>query len=119
MSNPKYARMERVNSIIRNVLAEEVEELKDPRLGLVTITGVETHPNLRDATVFFSTLDFDAAPLARAALESAAPRLRRILGSKVRLKYTPALHFQVDSGVVGGTRIDSLLRDLAKGSEEE
>jgi ribosome-binding factor A len=119
MTNPKYGRMERVNSIIKHVVADVVEDLKDPRLGLVTITGVQTHPNLRDATIYFSTLDLADTEATLAALQSAAPRLRKVLGSKVRLKYTPALHFEVDSGVVSGSRIDSLLRQLAAGGEEE
>lgn len=108
-------RMRRVDSIVRQVLAEEVELLKDPRLELVTITGVQTAPNLRRATVYFSTLDLDAAPEAQRALEAAGPRLRRALGSQVRMKYTPALEFEVDSGVTGGERIDQILRGLQEG----
>lgn len=109
-------RMRRVNSIVRQIVAEEVEVLKDPRLGFVTITGVETAPNLRRAKVYFSTLDLDTAPDAREALEAAAPRLRRALGSQVRMKYTPALEFEVDAGIAGGERIDEILRGL---QEEE
>ena len=106
-------RMRRVNSIVHEVLAEEVELLKDPRLGMVTITGVDTAPNLRRATVYFSTLDLDGAESAQDALVAAAPRLRRALGSQVRMKYTPALDFALDQGVVGGARIDAILRDIA------
>jgi ribosome-binding factor A len=112
MSKPSFNRMRRVNSIVQQVLAEEVERLKDPRLEMVSITGVETAPNLRAATVFFSSLDLDRADDAKVALESAAPRLRRALGSEVRLKYTPALSFELDSGIAGGERIDSILREL-------
>ncbi|MGF1665796.1 MAG: 30S ribosome-binding factor RbfA [Acidimicrobiia bacterium] len=112
-------RMLRVNSIVHEVLAEEVELLKDPRLGMVTITGVDTAPNLRRATVYFSTLDLAAADAAQEALESAAPRLRRALGSQVRMKYTPALEFAVDTGVSGGERIDAILREIAQQHSEE
>lgn len=119
MSNPNFSRMERVNSIIKQVIAEEVEELKDPRLELVTITGVETHPNLRDATIFFSCIELEHADDAHAALEKAGPRLRHSLGSQVRMKYTPALHFELDSGVTSGSRIEILLRSLDRGGEEE
>ena len=111
--------MLRVNSIVHEVLADEVELLKDPRLGMVTITGVDTAPNLRRATVYFSTLDLAEADGAKEALESAAPRLRRALGSQVRLKYTPALEFAVDTGVSGGERIDALLREIAQQHSEE
>lgn len=112
MSKPSFNRMRRVNSIIQQVLADEVERLKDPRLELVSITGVETAPNLRRATVFFSSLDLEKADETREALESAGPRLRRALGREVRLKYTPALSFELDSGIAAGERIDSILRSL-------
>lgn len=119
MSNPHFSRMERVNSIIKHVLAEEVEQLKDPRLELVTITGVDTQPNLRNATVFFSTVDLEEAEPARVALESAGARLRRAMGDQVRLKYTPILHFELDQGIAGGSRIDQILRELSTQEEEE
>lgn len=119
MNSPKYSRMERVNSIVKEVIAQVVEELKDPRLGFVTITGVDTKPNLRNANVYFSLVDLTVADQAKAALESAAPRLRKVLGNEVRLKYTPALHFELDSGVVGGSRIDELLKSLPLSEEEE
>lgn len=112
-------RMRRVNSVVRQVLAEEVEILKDPRLTLVTITDVETAPNLRHAMVYYSTLEADAVEGAREALRSAAPRLRRALGRQVRLKYTPALEFELDEGVAGGERIDAILREIARNRGEE
>lgn len=118
MSNPKFSRMDRVNSIVKKVLAEEVENLKDPRLGMVTVTGVDMRPNLRDATVFFSTLDLESADEAKGALEAAGPRLRRVLGSQVRMKYTPQLHFELDSGIAAGSRIERLLRRIGGGEEE-
>jgi ribosome-binding factor A len=112
-------RMLRVNSIVHEVLADEVELLKDPRLGMVTITGVDTAPNLRRATVYFSMIELDNAEAAKEALESAAPRLRKVLGGQVRLKYTPALEFVVDPGVAGGEKIESILREIAQSHTEE
>lgn len=117
MSGGANQRMRRVNSLLRQVLAERVEEMKDPRLVLVTITAVETAPDLRHAVAFFSTLDPAGIEDARAALAAAAPRLRRLLGAEVRLKYVPALEFVPDRGVYAGERIDSILRRLA--DEEE
>lgn len=104
--------MRRVDSIVHEILANELEMLKDPRLELVTITGVETAPNLRKATVYFSCVDLDRSDDAAAALKSAGRRLRRELGSKIRMKYTPELEFRLDAGVAGGARIDALLRRL-------
>lgn len=119
MGDPSFSRMRRVNSIVRQVLAEQVELLKDPRLGIVSITGVETSPNLRHAVVYFSSLDPDEIEDTQAALEAAAPRLRKILGSQVRMKYTPALEFRPDHGITEGERIDAALRRMQEPSDEE
>lgn len=118
MGDPTFSRMRRVNSIIRQVLAEEVEVLKDPRLGIVSITGVETAPNLRSAVVYFSALDQSTLDETRAALEAATPRLRRELGRQVRMKYTPALEFRPDHGITAGERLDAALRRIHEPAED-
>ena len=109
-------RMLRVNSILRQVLAEEVERLNDARLEFVSITGVDTAPNLRRAVVYFDVLEPDQQEPALLALQRAARRLQAAIGRQVRMKYTPTLEFAVDPGIVGGERIDALLRELT--SEE-
>ena len=109
-------RMLRVNSILRQVLAEEVERLNDARLEFVSITGVDTAPNLRHAVVYFDVLEPDQQEPALLALQRAARRLQSAIGRQVRMKYTPTLEFAVDPGIVGGERIDALLRELT--SEE-
>jgi ribosome-binding factor A len=107
--------MLRVNSILRQVLAEEIERLSDARLEMVTVTGVDTAPDLRHARVYIDVLD-DPGP-ALEALRRATPRLQAHVGSQVTMKYTPRLEFAVDPGVVGGTRLEELLRRLRQ--EEE
>lgn len=119
MSKPVSPRMRKVNSIIHHVVAQAVENLKDPRLELVTITGVDTSPDLRRATIFISTLDAAAGPEAVSVLEHAAHRLRRSVGAEIRTKYTPELSFAIDPGVVGGEQIDNLLRQLREGGPSE
>ncbi|MFO7300462.1 MAG: 30S ribosome-binding factor RbfA [Actinomycetes bacterium] len=109
-------RMLRVNSILREVLAEEIERLSDERLEFVTVTGVDTSPDLRHAVVYIDTLRKEQRGEAVAVLNRAAPRLRAIMGSQVRMKYTPQLRFEMDPGVVSGTRIEEILRGL--GEEE-
>ena len=105
--------MRRVNAILKEAIAEEVADLKDPRLGFVTVTGVETAPNLRHATVFYSVIGSDEEQRETAdALDAAAPRISRNIGSQVRMKYTPSLHFEVDESIERGTRIADLLRHL-------
>jgi ribosome-binding factor A len=109
--------MLKVNSILREVLAEEVEKLNDSRLEMVSITGVDTAPNLRNATVYIDLLG-DGGEDALSALQASAKRLQSAIGKQVRIKYTPVLEFELDPGVVSGQRIDELLRSL-NGSEEE
>lgn len=105
--------MRRVNEQLREVIADEVSRLKDPGLGFVTITGVDTAPDLRAARVFYSVLG-DAAQLdaTAAALHRARPRIRGAVGDRVRLKYLPELHFEVDESIERGNRMDRLLRQL-------
>lgn len=117
------SRMRKVNSILREVLADEIELLTDPRVQMVSVTGVDTSPDLRRAVVYVSTLDLEEGPEAVAALNHAAPRLQAALARQVRIKYTPQLEFALDTGVVHGERIEQILRRLDQGpdsaSEEE
>ena len=108
-------RMLRVNSILRQVLAEEIKRLSDERLEMVTVTGVDTSPDLRHALVYIDVLG-DPGP-ALDALSRAARRLQAEIGSQVTMKYTPRLDFAVDPAVLSGERIETILRDLKK--EEE
>lgn len=111
-------RMLRVNSIIREVLAEEIERMSDSRLELVSVTAVDTMANLRQATVYIDVLGEDDQDDALRALRGAAKRLQSVLGSQVRMKYTPALEFEIDPGVTSGRRIEAILRDLNEDESE-
>lgn len=112
-------RMLRVNSILREVIAEEIERMNDSRLELVSVTGVDTAPNLRHAKVFIDVLTRDSSDEALAALRGAAHRLQAVIAGEVRMKYTPTLTFELDHGIAGGERIDEILRSLAMAGEEE
>ena len=114
MSRPPSPRMRRVNAILLETIAEEVAGLKDPRLGFVTITGVDTAPDLRNAIVYFSVLGTEEERLSTIkALDSAAPHVRSEVGRKVRLKYLPKLDFRLDVSIEHGTHMSNLLRELA------
>lgn len=106
----RYPRSARVNEIVREVIAEEVERLSDPRLELVTVTGVDVSGDLREATVYYSALG--SSDEAATGLRSAASHLRAVLGREVRMKYLPRLSFREDPGVVQGRRVDEIIRDL-------
>ncbi len=104
----RYPRTARLDEVMLEVLALELERLDDPRLDLVTLTGVDVTNDLSYATVWFTSHNGDAeAPLA---LDKAGPRLRGVLGRSVRVKQVPELTFKVDPAIAAGGRIDALLR---------
>jgi len=104
-------RMPRVDEAVREVLSAAItQDLKDPRVGFVTVTGVETSPDLRHATVYVSVLGDDAASEdSLEGLRSAHGFLQRRVASELRLKNTPTLTFAYDDSVDRGMRITELL----------
>jgi ribosome-binding factor A len=106
-------RIDRVSEEVREVLAEEMQRLKDPRVGFVTLTHVEVTPDLHHAIVYYTVMGEDRVhKRTRAGLRSAAPHLRSVLGHAVRLKFTPELEFREDVGQANTDRVASLLRSL-------
>lgn len=113
-------RMRKVNELLREVIADAVTSLKDPGLGFLTITGVDTSPDLRTAVVFYSVLGgAEDREATAAALDRATPRIQAIEGSQIRMKYTPRLTFRVDASIEEGEKIDRLLKDVSDESEAE
>ena len=86
--------------------------MSDSRLEMVSVTAVDTAPNLRHAMVYVDVLSTQGQEPALAALRGAARRLQSVIGAQVRMKYTPTLDFAIDPGITGGERIDQILRDL-------
>lgn len=106
-------RPDRVSEEFREVLAEEIPRLKDPRVGFVTVTGVRVTPDLRRATVYYTALgDEGQRKATRAGLRSATGHLRRVIGHEVRLKFLPALEFEEDDTGPRAQRVDELLRQI-------
>jgi ribosome-binding factor A len=105
------SRMRRVDEAVRAVLSEAITQgVKDPRVGFVTVTAVETSPDLRHATVFVSVLGSDAEREdSLAGLRSAHGFLQRRVAAELRLKHTPTLDFAFDASVQRGMRITELL----------
>jgi ribosome-binding factor A len=105
-------RMRRVDEAVRAVLSDAVSrDLKDPRVGFVTVTGVKTSLDLRHARVFVSVLGSEAEREASlAGLRSARGYLQRRVAGELRLKHTPALRFDYDSSIDTGMRITELLQ---------
>jgi ribosome-binding factor A len=108
------ARMRRVNEAVRQVLSEAVGQLKDPRIGFVTVTGVETSPDLRYARVFVSVLGAERKRTQTlAALQAAHAVLQSRIAHELRMKRTPQLEFEYDPSVERGVRMSKLIDELA------
>lgn len=117
----RYPRTARLNEVVRETIAGDLERSDDPRLELVTITGVEVSSDLHHATVFYTGLGSkddgwsatpERAEEMHAALDHAAPRFRASLGREVRMKYTPRLTFVLDPSIAEGQKIESIIRSI-------
>lgn len=107
-------------SIQHEISALLLRGLKDPRIGFVTITGVEVTPDLHLARVYYTVIGDDAARKASAAgLKSSIPFIRQHLGRQLRMKYAPDLIFQYDTSIEYGNRIESLLRDIHSSESDD
>ena|ERR671910_1005647 len=107
-------RMRRVDEVLKEVLSEAIPTLKDPRIGFVTVTGVRTTADLKEATVYVSVLGGEAK-LNRtlAGLEAARGLLQARVNQELRLRRTPQLTFEYDPSVERGVRMTRLIDELA------
>jgi ribosome-binding factor A len=105
------ARMRRVNESIKEIIGDAITtELKDPRIGFVTVTDVDTSPDLRAARVYVSVLGTeDERERSLAGLRSSHGFLQGKIASAMRMKRTPTLTFEYDESVERGDRITRLL----------
>jgi ribosome-binding factor A len=103
--------MRRVNEVIRQVLGDVIaRDLKDPRIGFVTVTDVDTSPDLRTARVYVSVLgDESERDKALAGLRSSHGFLQGKIATELRMKRTPTLTFHYDDSIDRGVRISRLL----------
>jgi ribosome-binding factor A len=114
------ARMRRVNEVLREVVGGVVSgDLVDPRLGFVTVTAVETSPDLRTAKVFVSVLgDSTERDATLDALRSSHGVIQSRIAAETRMKRTPTLTFHYDDTIEKGVRISQLLDEVAPGDDE-
>lgn len=107
-----YPRSQRVEELAREVIGEAILELKDPRIGFVTVTGVKLSTDLRIARVFVSAFgSTEQREESIAAIQHATPHLRSVLGREVRMRYLPQLEVVEDQTAEQGNRIEQLLRE--------
>ena len=114
-------RIGRINEEIQKELASSIRNLKDPRVQgtMISITRVETTPDLRYAKVYASFLQEDKAADALKGLKSAAGFLRRELGSALNLRYTPELQWELDDSITYGARMLGLINSLGVKHDDE
>ena len=105
----------RINEDIRFVLSDLLRNIKDPRIseqGLISITSVDTTGDLRYCKVYLSVLGLKSEKELKKGLKSAGGWMRRELGNKLNLRYTPELIFELDKSLEYGAHISSLLNEL-------
>lgn len=109
-------RSEKVEQFIKEELSEILRrEVNDPRIGFVSVTDVELSVDLRHARVFVSVLgDTDAKAATMAGLESALGYIRRELGQRLQMRYTPDITFRLDESIERGSRVMKLLGEVTK-----
>ncbi|MEA2432607.1 MAG: ribosome-binding factor [Actinomycetota bacterium] len=113
-------RTDKVQKLAKQVLGEEIQNLKDPRIGFATVTTVRMTPDLRRARVFISVLGTPGEVAATmAGLESARTHLRFELGRQIRMKYLPELLFELDTGAEEAERLDELLNKIHETEPQE
>lgn len=109
----RYAREARLNELLRQILAEELDRIADPALEWVSVTEVHTDRDLTQATVFVSTLDDDRDHEILEALGSHRGRLQDTINAQARVRRTPPLSFRIDETLRSAQRIDDILSGLA------
>ena len=114
-------RINRINEEIQKELSSLIRNLKDPRIQntMISITRVETTPDLRYTKVYASFLQEDKAADALKGLQSAAGYLRRELGSALNLRYTPQIMWALDDSITYGAKMLALINSLDTGAEKD
>ena len=114
-------RINRINEEIQKALAELLRTVKDPRVSgtMISITRVESTPDLRFAKTYVSFLEEDKAKDALKGLESASGYLRRELGAALQLRHTPMLQWTLDDSITYGAKMLKLINSLDTGADKE
>jgi len=116
---PRYKRSERVGDLLREVIADIfMHKIKDPRIGFVTVTGVEVSDDLHRAKVFLSIYKEEEREEMLKVIEMAKGFIRRELGKRISLRFIPELFFKLDKSIEYGTRIDRILEEIHDGGKK-
>ena len=114
-------RINRINEEMQKSIAGKLRSVKDPRVAgtMISVTRVETTPDLRYAKVYVSFLEESKSKEAMKGLQSAGCWLRREVGNELKLRYTPELVWELDDSITYGAKMMALINSLDKGSDDE
>jgi ribosome-binding factor A len=114
-------RPEKVREFIKEQVSEIIQhQLKDPRIGFVSVTDVEVSGDLRHAKIFVSVLGDEAAKTdTMTGLTSAIRYVRGELGRRLQMRFTPEILFRLDESIERGTRVMSLIREVSEEKPDE
>lgn len=116
----KNPRLGRINEVLHRELAHLIrDEFKDPRVGFVTISGVEVSRDLAQAKIYVTVIEDSKVDVTIDILNRAAGFFRKELAQRVQLRQTPQLRFIFDNSIVYGNKIDALINQLNENNEEE
>ncbi|MBM4137306.1 MAG: 30S ribosome-binding factor RbfA [Nitrospira sp.] len=113
-----YKRSKRVGDLLREEIADIVfHRLKDPRIGFITITGVDVTDDIKFARVYLSIFKDEDKDTTLEILNSATSFIRSELSKRLRMKFIPNIEFRIDTSIEYGIRIDKLLDEIKRKSE--
>lgn len=113
-----YKRSQRVKDLLREEIADIIiYKLKDPRVGFVTVTGVDVTDDLKNAFVYISVLKEEEKKPTLGILNAAKSFIRSELSKRIRMRTVPSLEFRLDASIEYGSRIDELLKEIRGKSE--
>jgi ribosome-binding factor A len=114
-----YKRSKRVGDLIREEVADIIMyRLKDPRIGFVTVTGVDMTPDMKAAKVYVSVLKEEDRELTLEILNSSKSFIRALLSKRLRMKFIPTVEFRFDTSIEYGYKIDKLLKEIKDRDED-
>ncbi len=114
-----YKRSQRVGDLVREEVADIIMyRLKDPRIGFVTVTGVDMSPDMKNARVYVSILKEEDRELSLEILNSSKSFVRTLLAKRLRMKFIPSVEFRFDTSIEYGYKIDRLLKEIKDRDED-
>jgi ribosome-binding factor A len=114
-----YKRSQRVGDLVREEVADIIMyRLKDPRIGFVTVTGVDMSPDMKNARVYVSVLKEEDRELTLEILNSSKSFIRSLLSKRLRMKFIPTVEFRFDTSIEYGYKIDKLLKEIKDRDED-